>query len=153
MVPHEEAVPRIKEAVERTYGKRGRTVVERNFAAIDTAIAALERVDWRAAESAANASAGVHRMPPLPDAAPAFVQRVTAAVLRGEGEELPVSALPVDGEWPTGTAKSSIVRSVVDQLGDGFNYWMASLALASRGWASACCGKSIRIAASVSTAA
>ncbi|NCD16117.1 MAG: pyruvate:ferredoxin (flavodoxin) oxidoreductase [Actinobacteria bacterium] len=105
VVPHEEAVPRIKEAVERTYGKRGRTVVERNFAAIDTAIAALERVDWRAAESAANASAGVHRMPPLPDAAPAFVQRVTAAVLRGEGEELPVSALPVDGEWPTGTAK------------------------------------------------
>ncbi|NLI17548.1 MAG: pyruvate:ferredoxin (flavodoxin) oxidoreductase [Actinomycetales bacterium] len=102
VVPHDEAITRIKAAVEQTYGKRGRVVVERNFAAIDAAIANLEHVDWRAAASRAGT---VHRMPPLPDAAPDFVRHVTAAMLRGEGDTLPVSAFPVDGEWPTGTSR------------------------------------------------
>ncbi|MGM0385497.1 MAG: pyruvate:ferredoxin (flavodoxin) oxidoreductase [Actinomycetota bacterium] len=107
VVDQDEAITRIKEAVERTYGKRGRIVVERNFAAVDSAIAALQRVDWRAAVAATGAreADGAHRMPPLPDAAPEFVRRVTATMLRGEGETLPVSALPVDGEWPTGTTR------------------------------------------------
>ncbi|MDX5319220.1 MAG: 4Fe-4S binding protein, partial [Actinomycetes bacterium] len=68
-------------------------------------IAALQRVDWRAAAAAARDADGAHRMPPLPDAAPEFVRRVTATMLRGEGDTLPVSALPVDGEWPTGTTR------------------------------------------------
>ncbi len=99
------AIERIKEAVERTYGRRGRVVVERNFAAIDGAIAALGHVDWRLADAALRDRDEPHRMPPLPDSAPDFVRRVTATMLRGEGDTLPVSALPVDGQWPTGTSR------------------------------------------------
>ncbi len=105
VVEQDQAIARIKESIERTYGKRGRIVVERNFAAVDSAIEALQRVDWRAAAAAARDADGAHRMPPLPDAAPEFVRRVTATMLRGEGDTLPVSALPVDGEWPTGTTR------------------------------------------------
>lgn len=100
VVEQDQAIARIKASAEQTYGKRGRSVVERNFAAIDAAIDALQHVEWRAGA----AEDGLHRMPPLPAAAPDFVQRVTATMLRGEGETLPVSALPVDGEWPTGTS-------------------------------------------------
>ncbi|HEY6798815.1 MAG TPA: pyruvate:ferredoxin (flavodoxin) oxidoreductase [Kineosporiaceae bacterium] len=100
VLPEDEVVPQIKKAVEKSYGKRGRTVVERNLAAIDRAIAELEQVavpDRVAGE--------LHRMPPLPDHAPEFVRRVTAKMLAGEGDLLPVSALPVDGTWPTDTAR------------------------------------------------
>ncbi len=104
VVEQDQAISKIKASVERTYGKRGRIVVERNFAAIDAAVAALQRVEWSAAAAGVAGADGLHRMPPLPDAAPDFVKRVTATMLRGEGDTLPVSALPVDGEWPTGTS-------------------------------------------------
>jgi pyruvate-ferredoxin/flavodoxin oxidoreductase len=95
----DEAVDRIKAAVEHAYGHRGRDVVERNFAAIDSAVAGLHRV-------AVPVRATSVRAPgfQVPDDAPDFVQRVTARLLAGEGELLPVSALPVDGTFPTGTA-------------------------------------------------
>ncbi|MFZ0161551.1 MAG: pyruvate:ferredoxin (flavodoxin) oxidoreductase [Kineosporiaceae bacterium] len=100
VVPQGEAIAKIKKAVEATYGRRGRTVVDRNFAAIDAAIASLVRL-----EVPASADGQVHRMPPMPPAAPDFVRRVTAAMLAGQGDLLPVSALPVDGTWPTGTSR------------------------------------------------
>jgi pyruvate-ferredoxin/flavodoxin oxidoreductase len=100
VLPADEAIAAIKKSVEATYGRRGRTIVERNFAAIDAAIAALEPLP-----AALQPSSHVHRLPPLPEAAGDFVRRVTGAMLHGQGDLLPVSALPVDGTWPTGTAK------------------------------------------------
>jgi pyruvate-ferredoxin/flavodoxin oxidoreductase len=100
VLPRDEAMAAIKASIEKTYGKRGRVVVERNFAAVDAALGALHRVEVpEAAES------DLRRRPVVPDAAPDFVQRVTARMMAGEGDLLPVSALPVDGTFPTGTAK------------------------------------------------
>ncbi|MGC3995613.1 MAG: pyruvate:ferredoxin (flavodoxin) oxidoreductase [Propionicimonas sp.] len=100
VLPADEAVAAIKASVEKTYGLRGRTVVERNFAAIDAAIAAL-----RPLPAGLRPSSHTHRLPALPDAAGDFVKRVTGAMLHGQGDLLPVSAVPVDGTWPTGTSK------------------------------------------------
>jgi pyruvate-ferredoxin/flavodoxin oxidoreductase len=100
VLPTDEAIAAIKESVEKTYGRRGRTIVERNFAAIDAAIAALEPLP-----AALQPSSHTHRLPALPEEAADFVRRVTGAMLHGQGDLLPVSALPVDGAWPTGTAK------------------------------------------------
>ena len=96
----DDAIRRIKDAIEETYGKRGRTVVERNIAAVDAALEALHRV-----EVPAEGGSGLRRLPPVPDHAPDFVQRVLGRIIAGEGDLLPVSALPVDGTFPTGTSK------------------------------------------------
>jgi pyruvate-ferredoxin/flavodoxin oxidoreductase len=95
-----EAVARIKAAIEKSYGKRGRAVVEQNFAAVDAALDGLREVDVPAATSG-----DLHRNPPVPAEAPDFVQRVTAMMIAGKGDLLPVSALPVDGTFPTDTAQ------------------------------------------------
>jgi len=100
VVPQHQAIAKIKKAVEDTYGHRGRTVVERNFAAIDAAVAALEPL-----HVPERPTSHEHRLPPMPEEAPDFVRRVTAAMIRGQGDLLPVSAFPVDGTWPTGTSK------------------------------------------------
>ena len=100
VLPADEAIAAIKQAVETTYGRRGRTIVERNFAAIEAAIAALAPLPAGSAVSSRE-----HRLPPLPDAAGDFVKQVTGVMLHGQGDLLPVSALPVDGTWPTGTSK------------------------------------------------
>ena len=94
-----EAVAEVKRAVETTYGRRGRRVVEANLAAVDQALAGLQRVELPDA-----VTSSVELRPPVPDGAPAFVRHVTAALLAGRGDDLPVSALPVDGTWPSGTA-------------------------------------------------
>jgi pyruvate-ferredoxin/flavodoxin oxidoreductase len=110
VLPADEAIARIKESVERDYGRRGRSVVERNFAAIDRALAGLHRV------TVPDRATSERRVaPPVPADAPDFVQRVTARLLAGEGDLLPVSALPVDGTFPTGTAafeKRSIAQNI-----------------------------------------
>jgi pyruvate-ferredoxin/flavodoxin oxidoreductase len=98
VLPTDEAIARIKDSVEKAYGKRGRSVVERNLAAIDAALDALTEVTVPS-----QASGTIHRMPPLPEGAPEFVRQVTSKMLAGEGDLLPVSAMPVDGTWPTGT--------------------------------------------------
>ena len=95
-----EAVGAIKDAIAKTYGRRGAVIVERNNAAVDRAVAALRPVTIPA-EDLATAASG----PRVPTIAPEFVQRVTATILEGRGDLLPVSALPPDGAFPTGTAK------------------------------------------------
>jgi pyruvate-ferredoxin/flavodoxin oxidoreductase len=100
VLPREQAIETIKRWVETTYGKRGHEVVERNWTAIDAALAHLHHVD-----AIGEATGPRHRRPPLPADAPDFVQRVTARMLEGEGDLLPVSALPVDGTFPTGTSR------------------------------------------------
>jgi pyruvate-ferredoxin/flavodoxin oxidoreductase len=99
VLPRDEAVAKIKEAIEKTYGKRGGEVVKRNFAAVDAALAHLHEVPVPAAATASR------RRPPLvSESAPDFVKRVTALIMAGKGDLLPVSAFPVDGTWPVGTA-------------------------------------------------
>jgi pyruvate-ferredoxin/flavodoxin oxidoreductase len=99
ILPPDEAIAKIKQWVERTYGKRGRTIVERNYTAIDRALSELHRV-----EVPATVSSTLPSHIPIPDTAPDFVKRVTARIIAGEGDLLPVSALPIDGTFPTGTA-------------------------------------------------
>jgi pyruvate-ferredoxin/flavodoxin oxidoreductase len=100
VIPTDQVIPQIKAAVEYTYGKRGRTVVERNFAAIERSITELSEV-----KVPGEVTGEIHRMPPLPAEAPDLVRDVTAKMLAGEGDLLPVSAMPVDGTWPTGTTR------------------------------------------------
>ncbi|MEB2345717.1 MAG: pyruvate:ferredoxin (flavodoxin) oxidoreductase [Deltaproteobacteria bacterium] len=100
VLPREQAIAAIRESVRRAYAKRGPAVVERNLAAVDGSLAALRRVAVPAAASATR-----RRAPLVPPEAPAFLQRVTARLLAGEGDRLPVSALPADGTFPTGSAR------------------------------------------------
>ena len=110
VIPAEEAIGHIKASVESAYGKRGSIVVERNFAAIDSSLAALARVDVPA-----DVTSQRHIQSALPTDAPDFVGRVTARLMAGEGDLLPVSALPVDGTFPTGTAQYE-KRAIAQEL-------------------------------------
>ena len=98
VLPREQAVERIKKAVTKTYGRRGAEVVERNQAAVDRALEGLARV-----EIPERVTATREPPPPVPVDAPDFVRAVTAEMLAGRGDALPVSALPVDGTYPSGT--------------------------------------------------
>jgi pyruvate-ferredoxin/flavodoxin oxidoreductase len=99
VLPREEAIAEIKAAIERTYGRRGAEVVRRNTDAVDRALAGLHRI---VVPDRATASRGTP--PVVPAHAPRFVREVTAAMIAGRGDALPVSALPVDGTYPSGTA-------------------------------------------------
>jgi pyruvate-ferredoxin/flavodoxin oxidoreductase len=99
VMPREQAIERIKAAVEKTYGRRGAEVVARNQAAVDRALDGLHRV-----ELAEHVTASRGLPPVVPAHAPEFVRTVTAEMLAGRGDELPVSVLPVDGTYPSGTA-------------------------------------------------
>jgi pyruvate-ferredoxin/flavodoxin oxidoreductase len=100
VLPREEAIARIKASAEKAYKKRGADVVQKNWQAIDATLAGLHEVAVPAAPSTSRP-----RPPVVPAAAPDFVQRVTAVMLAGKGDLLPVSAFPVDGTWPTGTSQ------------------------------------------------
>ena len=99
VLPREQAIERIKAAVAKTYGRRGAEVVERNQAAVDRALEGLHRV-----EVPERATASRELPPVVPAHAPEFVRTVTAEMMAGRGDDLPVSALPVDGTYPSGTA-------------------------------------------------
>ncbi|TAK67518.1 MAG: pyruvate:ferredoxin (flavodoxin) oxidoreductase [Betaproteobacteria bacterium] len=110
ILPREEAIEKIKSSIRKTYGKRGESVLSRNFAAVDQSLAALREV-----KVPARADSALRRRPVVPRAAPEFVQRVTAMMLDGKGDLLPVSALPLDGTFPTATSqweKHSIAHEI-----------------------------------------
>ncbi len=100
VLPREQAIAAIKDAIRATYGKRGEAVLERNFAAVDRALEGLHEV-----EVPALATATVHVQEPVPAGAPDFVRDVTGPMIAGRGDELPISRLPVDGTFPTGTSQ------------------------------------------------
>jgi len=100
VLPRDRALDAIRTWIERTYAPRGPAVVEANRAAVDRALEALHPVPLPP-----RADAERRRRPPVPPGAPDFVAQVTARLLAGEGDRLPVSALPVDGTFPTGTAR------------------------------------------------
>ena len=100
VLPREEAIAAIKHAIEKTYGKRGESVVQKNFAAVDEALSHLHQVNVPG-----KITAVFDIRPYVPAAAPDFVQKFTARIIAGEGDDLPVSAMPIDGTFPTATAQ------------------------------------------------
>ncbi len=100
VLPREEAIAAIKKAIEKTYGKRGEAVVKQNFAAVDAALANLYRV-----EVMDHPTSNIEMPPVVPPEAPEFVQKVTATIMARKGDSLPVSMLPDDGTYPSGTTQ------------------------------------------------
>ncbi len=100
VLPHTQAIAAIKDAIRASYGKRGEVVVERNVSAVDRALDSLHELEIPDTVT----SDAEHHLE-IPDTADEFVHRVTAAIIEGRGEQLPVSALTVDGTFPTGTSK------------------------------------------------
>ncbi len=100
VLPREEAIAKIKEGIEKAYGARGAEILRRNFIAVDKTIENLSQIDVPSAVTSTRA-----RSPIVSPKAPDFVSRVTAMMLANKGDLLPVSAFPIDGTWPTGTAK------------------------------------------------
>jgi pyruvate-ferredoxin/flavodoxin oxidoreductase len=100
VLPREEAIASIKHSIEKTYGKRGETIVRKNFAAVDSALEHLREV-----KVPDQITSRFELRPPVPAEAPDFVKRVESLMIAGEGDLLPVSAIPIDGTFPTGTTK------------------------------------------------
>jgi pyruvate-ferredoxin/flavodoxin oxidoreductase len=100
VMPRIEAIAAIKDAIEKTYGKRGDAVVRRNFAAVDASVAQLHEVSVPAKVTSA-----FDILEPVSTQAPPFVRDVLGPMIAGNGDQLPVSALPPDGTFPTGTAR------------------------------------------------
>jgi pyruvate-ferredoxin/flavodoxin oxidoreductase len=99
VLPRDVAIEKIKYAAEKSYSKKGREVVEANWKAIDETIANLHKV------AVPETVTSVHQMPEaVPAFAPEFVRKITAEIMSGRGDLLPVSAFPNDGTWPTGTS-------------------------------------------------
>ena len=100
VLPRHEAIVKIKAAIEKSYRRRGAEVVERNHAAVDATLAGLHQI-----KVPEQATSVVELPPPVPAHAPEFVRTVTAEMMAGRGDLLPVSALPVDGSYPSGTTQ------------------------------------------------
>jgi pyruvate-ferredoxin/flavodoxin oxidoreductase len=100
VLPREEAIAAIKYAIKKTYGKRGDTVVQKNYAAVDASLSHLQEV-----KVPDKVTSLFDLRPPVPAAAPAFVRDVLAEIIAGNGDDLPVSAMPIDGTFPTATAQ------------------------------------------------
>jgi pyruvate-ferredoxin/flavodoxin oxidoreductase len=100
VLPEDEAIKLIKEHIVSTYGKKGKEIVEKNIATIDLALNGIEEVKYPA-KTAGNE----HTKDAVPADAPKFVKDVLGVMIAGKGETLPVSKLPVDGTFPTGTTR------------------------------------------------
>ncbi len=100
ILPRDEAIAQIKYAVKKTYGKKGQRLLDRNYQAIDTTVAGLHEV-----KVPGRVTSTFDRPPAVPADAPEFVQKVTATLIAGHGDALPVSLMPADGTWPTGTTR------------------------------------------------
>jgi pyruvate-ferredoxin/flavodoxin oxidoreductase len=100
VLPKDQAIAAIKDAIEKTYGKRGEKVVQQNFAAVDQALANLFRV-----EVMDRVTSEIGMPPVVSPEAPEFVQNVTATIMARKGDSLPVSAFPVDGTFPSATTQ------------------------------------------------
>jgi pyruvate-ferredoxin/flavodoxin oxidoreductase len=100
ILPREAAIAEIKHAIEKTYGKRGEAVVKQNFEAVDGTLENLHEV-----KVPAGITSKVTRRLPVPKEAPEFVQNVLGEIIDFKGDELPVSAFPIDGTFPTGTTQ------------------------------------------------
>ncbi|ROR55134.1 pyruvate-ferredoxin/flavodoxin oxidoreductase [Luteococcus japonicus] len=100
VLPRELAIEKIKKAITKTYSKKSMEIVAKNHKAVDASVAQLHKL-----EVPGSTTSDHGLLAPVPDFAPKFVQKVTAPMLAGRGDDLPVSALPIDGSYPSGTTK------------------------------------------------
>jgi pyruvate-ferredoxin/flavodoxin oxidoreductase len=100
VLPADQAILEIKKAIKKTYGKRGEAVVRRNYDAVDHAIENLYQVD-----TPSEVTSTITRRPVVPNEAPKFVREVLGKIIAGDGDDLPVSAMPIDGTYPTATTQ------------------------------------------------
>lgn len=136
VLPRDVAIDAIKKAIKKSYIRKGEAVVQKNWAAVDSALAALHTVEIP------GATTNPHGRPPtVSPLAPDFVQRITARMLAGEGDLLPVSAFTPDGGWPTGTAAWE-KRNLTPDI----PVWDASLCIQCNKCATVCPHAAIRAA-------
>ncbi len=100
VLPREQAIEQIKKSIKKTYGKKGDQVVQQNFQAVDQTLANLFEV-----KVPDKVSSMIEMPPVVSEHAPEYVRKVTARMIEGKGDTLPVSAMPIDGTFPTGTAQ------------------------------------------------
>ncbi len=100
VLPRERAIEEVKRTIRKTYAKKGADIVAKNEAAVDASVEHLHKIDVPTAPQGDK-----EMIPPVPATAPEFVQKVTASMLLGTGDQLPVSALPADGTYPSATTK------------------------------------------------
>ncbi|HTS00209.1 MAG TPA: pyruvate:ferredoxin (flavodoxin) oxidoreductase, partial [Bacteroidota bacterium] len=100
VLPREAAISAIKASIKKTYGKKGDQIVQQNYAAVDQTLANLFEVTIPA-----KITSTIEMPPVVAPKAPTFVKEVTAEIMAGFGDALPVSKMPVDGTYPTGTAQ------------------------------------------------
>jgi len=100
ILPKDEAIDAIKKAIQKTYGRRGESVVQKNFAAVDAALGHLHEV-----KVPDQVTSTFDLRPAVPAEAPEFVHKVLAGIIAGKGDSLPVSVFPVDGTFPSATAQ------------------------------------------------
>ena len=100
VLPKDEAIAKIKGAIKKTYGKKGEDVVKKNFEAVDQTLANLHEM-----KVPATATSKHEMPPPVPAEAPEYVRNVLGKIMSDQGDDLPVSAMPVDGTFPTATTK------------------------------------------------
>ena len=100
VLPQEQAIESIKASIKKTYGKRGESIVQKNWAAVDMAIENMHEV-----AVPGSVTSTFDLRPPVPEEAPEFLHEFTSAILVEEGDTLPVSKMPVDGTFPVGTTK------------------------------------------------
>ena len=110
ILPEEEAIAQIKDAIKKTYGGRGETILNRNYAAVDGALGGMAEVKYPQEVSSKH-----HQVPPVPADAPDFVRNVLGVMIANRGDEVPVSALPADGTFPMGTTKYE-KRSIAQEI-------------------------------------
>ncbi|MDR1026379.1 MAG: pyruvate:ferredoxin (flavodoxin) oxidoreductase [Lactobacillus sp.] len=121
VLPKDDAIKAIKDAIQKTYGKKGQDIVDQNFAAVDEALKHLHKVDIPA-----TADSKTCCLAPVPSNAPEFVQKVTGEIIAGRGDDLPVSAFEkvIDGTWPTATTQYEKRRIATE-----FPIWEADLCI------------------------
>ena len=110
VLPREEAISKIKEAIYETYWKKGEAVVQKNYEAVDQTLAHLYQIDYK------NLKLGnIPQDDIVPSNSPDFVKDVLSRIISGDGDDLPVSALPVDGTFPSGTTRFE-KRNIADAV-------------------------------------
>jgi pyruvate-ferredoxin/flavodoxin oxidoreductase len=100
VLPRDKAIEAIKDSIRKTYGKKGEVIVQMNLKAVDNTLEHLHEV-----EVPKEVSSATSLKAPVPSGSPDFVEKVLGEIIAGRGDDLPVSAFPVDGTFPTGTAK------------------------------------------------
>ncbi len=100
ILPKDEAIAAIKDSIVKTYGRKGEMIVNMNLKAVDNTLEHLFEV-----ETPKSPVGNLKLKPPVPENAPDFVKNVLGEIIAGRGDDIPVSAFPTDGTWPTGTTK------------------------------------------------